>query len=159
MANAAPRLDALSRQLERAYPAENKEQLLTVNPLPRLGTSTSPSSDAGPAGAAAFLMALSGVVLLIACLNIANMLLARGASRRKEIAIRLAVGGGRGRIVRQLLTEGLLLALAGAAGGLLLASWATGALARSLAAVHAARHRLRAEARPASSSRRRPRSR
>jgi predicted permease len=133
--NAAPRLDTLSRQLERAYPAENKEQLLTVNPLPRLGTSTSPASDAGPAGAAAFLMALSAVVLLIACLNIANMLLARGASRRKEIAIRLAVGGGRGRIVRQLLTEGLLLSLAGAAGGLLLASWATGLLARSLAAV------------------------
>jgi predicted permease len=129
------RLDALSRQLERAYPAENKEQLLTVNPLPRLGTSTSPSSDAGPAGAAVFLMGLAGVVLLIACLNIANMLLARGASRRREIAIRLAVGGARGRIVRQLLTEGLLLAVCGAAGGLALASWATGALAQSLAAV------------------------
>ena len=135
VAGAAPRLDTLSRQLERAYPAENKEQLLTVSPLPRLGTSTSPSSDAGAAGAAAFMMALSAVVLFIACLNIANMLLARGASRRKEIAIRLAVGGGRGRIVRQLLTEGLLLSLAGAAGGLLLASWATGLLARSLAAV------------------------
>ena len=134
-AGAAARLDALSRQLERAYPAENKEQLLTVSPLPRLSTSTSPSSDKGPAGAAALLMGLSAVVLLIACLNIANMLLARGASRRKEIAIRLAVGGGRGRIVRQLLTEGLLLALIGAAGGLLLASWSIAALARSLAAV------------------------
>ena len=133
--NVGPRLDTLSRQLERAYPAENKDQLLTVNPLPRLGTSTSPSSDTGPAIAGALLMALAGTVLLIACLNIANMLLARGASRRKEIAIRLAVGGARGRIVRQLLTEGLLLALGGAAGGLLLASWSTGALARSLAAV------------------------
>src|SRR5436190_10483112 len=135
MAAAASRLDTLSRQLENAYPAENKEQLLTVHPLPRLGTSTSPGSDAGPAGFAAALMALSGVVLLIACLNISNMLLARGAARRKEIAIRLAGGGGRGRIVRQLLTEGLLLALAGAAGGMLMASWAMGAFARSLAGI------------------------
>jgi predicted permease len=132
---AAPRLDALSRRLEQAYPAENKDQLLTVHALPRLGTSTSPSDDSGPAIVGAMLMALAGVVLLIACMNIANMLLARGSSRRKEIAIRLAVGGARGRIVRQLLTEGLLLALAGAAGGLLLASWSMAALGRSLAAV------------------------
>jgi predicted permease len=129
------RLDVLSRRLEHAYPAENKEQQLTVSPLPRLGTSTSPSSDRQPAIAATFLMALSAVVLLIACLNIANMLLARGTVRRREIAIRLAVGGSRTRIVRQLLTEGLLLAAAGAAGGLLVGSWSTAALAASLAAV------------------------
>ena len=135
LGNASPRLEALSRQLEAAYPAENKNQVLSVNPLPRMSTSTSPDSDKGLGVASALLMAISGVVLLIACLNIANMLLARGASRRKEIAIRLAVGGGRGRIVRQLLTEGLLLAAGGAAGGLLLASWSMGALGKSLAAV------------------------
>src|SRR5205809_3839731 len=132
---AMARLDALSRQLEEAYPGDNKNQQLTVNPLPRLGTSTSPQSDSGPMAMGAMLMAFSAVVLLIACLNIANMLLARGSARRREIAIRLAVGGSRARIVRQLLTEGLLLALAGAAGGLLLTSWTMGAAARSLAAI------------------------
>ncbi|HEY7057844.1 MAG TPA: ABC transporter permease [Vicinamibacterales bacterium] len=132
---ATAHLDAVSRQLERAFPAENKNQVLTVSPLPRLSTSTSPETDTGLAAAAGLLMGLAGVVLLIACLNMANMLLARGSARRKEIAIRLAVGGGRGRIIRQLLTEGLLLAFLGAAGGLLLAYWTTEALAGSLASV------------------------
>lgn len=128
---ATARLDTLSRQLEAAYPAENRDQELSINPLPRMSTSTSPSSDDGLGIAGALLMALAAVVLVIACLNIANMLLARGMARRKEIAIRLAVGGARGRVVRQLLTEGLLLALAGAGGGLLIAFAATRALVRS----------------------------
>ena len=132
---AAARLDALSHQLETAYPAENKNQVLTINPLPRMSTSTSPSTDSGLGMAGGLLMALSAIVLVIACLNIANMLLARGMARRKEMAIRLAVGGRRGRLVRQLLTEGLLLAGAGAAGGLLIAFWSTRALVQSFQAV------------------------
>jgi predicted permease len=132
---AAARLDALSRQMEQAYPADNKNQLLTVSPLARLSTSTAPQTDAGVGVGAGVLMGLASVVMLIACLNIANMLLARGAARRREIAIRLAVGGSRRRIVGQLLTEGLLLSLTGAAAGLVLAYWATAALVSSLAGV------------------------
>ena len=78
------------------------------------------------------LLSLAGVVLLIASLNLANMMMAKGTARRKEIAIRLAIGGGRRRIVRQLVTEGLMLALLGGAAGLVIASWST-TLADSIA--------------------------
>jgi predicted permease len=133
-AAAAARLDALSRQLEAAYPGENKNQLLTVSRLARIATSTEPQSNAALGAFTALLMGLSGVVLIIACLNIANMLLARGSARRKELAVRLALGAGRGRIIRQLLTESLLLAVTGAAVGLFLTFWATRALGESIAA-------------------------
>jgi predicted permease len=127
------RLDALSRQLEAAYPADNRNQALTISPLPRMSTSTSPQTDGGLGAFTALLMGLSGVVLVIACLNIANMLLARGAARRKELALRLALGARRSRIIRQLLTENVALAVAGAGLGLVLSYWATRALALSLA--------------------------
>ena len=129
---AAAALDTLGRQLAASHPAENKDQALTINPLPRNGTSTEPRSDAGPNAAAAMLMGMSAIVLLIACLNIANMMLARGTARRREIAVRLALGGRPARIIRQLLTESIVLALAGAFVGLIFSSWAMTLLVSTL---------------------------
>jgi predicted permease len=105
---------------------------LMLAPLARLGVSTRPRTDSDVTAIAAALLTLSGLVLVIASLNLANMLLARGIARRKEFAIRLAIGGTRARIVRQLLVEGALLAAMGGALGLVLAQWSTWALATKL---------------------------
>jgi predicted permease len=127
------RLGALSSGLEQAYPAENRDQALKLEPLSRMSVSTSPSDDGELRAPAVLLLAMAGIVLLIACLNLANMLLARGETRRKEIAIRLAIGASRGRVLRQLLTEALLLALLGGVAGLVLAHWAAAAVMSSIA--------------------------
>ena len=126
-------LETEAAQLASAYPAEDKDQTFIVRPLSRMEISTDPGNDSELVLPTTLLLAVAGIVLLIASLNVANMMLARGTTRRREVAIRLALGGSRGDILRQLMVEGLLLALAGGAAGLLLAFWSTGALVRSLA--------------------------
>jgi predicted permease len=125
MASAEPELKALATQLRATYPQELKEQTFTARKLPRLSTSNSPAEESSLSILGVTLLGMASIVLLIASLNLANMLLARGTARRKEFAIRLALGGGRVRIVRQLLTEGLVLSLAGGLAGFLLGSWST----------------------------------
>ena len=112
-------LDAITLQLGKEYPAENEGRGITLS---RPGLFIPSIRDASITFAGV-LMVIVGLVLLLACVNLANLQLARATSRRKEIAIRLAVGASRGRLIRQLLTEGVLLSLAGGALGLMLAAW------------------------------------
>src|SRR6266403_1675903 len=103
VAAAGPALKTLAANLEQAYPVEQKDQTFMVETLSRFSMSMNPSGNNNIKRLAPLLFGMAAIVLLVACLNLANMLLARGAARRKEIAIRLALGGSRGRIVRQLL--------------------------------------------------------
>ncbi len=132
-ASADASLAVLASQMEKAFPAENKDQTLLVRPLSRMSISTNPTDDSSLRLPAILLLSLAAVVLLIASLNLANMMMAKGAGRRKEIAIRLAIGGGRRRIVQQLVTEGLILAMLGGIAGLFVASWSTSLLIGSMA--------------------------
>jgi predicted permease len=125
-------LKTLAANLERAYPVEQKDQTFITAPLSRFSISDDPPDDSQMGAMAPMLLGMASVVLFVACLNLANMLLARGTARRKEIAIRMALGGSRWRVVRQLLTEGLLLALLGGAAGLLVGLWSSKVLAMSM---------------------------
>ena len=116
VAQASQDLDAIDRALRQEYPDKRYGRGLRL-------LSASPLADKSPLAAAAvvLLAAVASIVLTIACANIAGLLLIRGAGRRREIALRFAIGAGRGRVVRQLLTETAVLFVLGAAGGVALA--------------------------------------
>jgi predicted permease len=119
-------LDALHARLRREYPVTNEQTTASVVPVRNIRFH--PMLDGYFRAAALGLMVAVSLVLVIACANVANMLLAKGAARRRELAIRAALGASRLRLVRQLLSEGLVLAALGGAAGVLIAWWAGRAL-------------------------------
>ncbi|MGH9794084.1 MAG: ABC transporter permease [Candidatus Acidiferrales bacterium] len=116
LAEAQADIDTVGRRLEKQYPRANEGWTVWAQPFSDFATQHARLI-------LSLLLGASGFVLLIACANIANLFLARGAARQREFAIRLALGAGRGRIARQLLAESFSLALIGGVAGLLASQW------------------------------------
>ena len=126
LAQARPRLDALAVVLGREHPASDSGRAFAILPEPE--SRPVPQLHGVVTTFMALLQGITGLVLLIACVNLAGLLLARGVDRRREIGVRLALGASRGRLVRMLVAESLLIGVLGGALGLALANIGTRAL-------------------------------
>src|SRR5579864_9646324 len=119
-------LKTVAAGLESAFPKDNAGRSVTLTPLAEAAVGANNRGQITLAGGV--MMGVVGLVLLIACVNLANLLLAQSARREKEMSLRAALGAGRGRILRQLITESMLLALIGGGLGLVIAFWGRTAL-------------------------------
>src|SRR3989449_1316274 len=124
LAQAQQEISAVAQRLEADYPATNRGRGIKLWPLWQ-----TPFNNAGTLlPTLEIMLAVVVFVLLIACANVGNLLLVRSFARRHEMTVRLAIGAGRGRLLKQLFTEGLILSAFGAAGGILVAHWCRHAL-------------------------------
>ena len=121
IAEAQAEITTIGARLRREYPEDNKGRSVALVPLAE--AALGPDARQGIMAGTGLLLAVVGLVLLISCANVSNLLLAQAVARRREMAIRLSQGAARGRLIRQLLVESLLLALLGGALGLLIAKW------------------------------------
>jgi predicted permease len=129
---AEEKLKVVSAAIERVFPVEYRRQEFSVRALPRFVTSAVPASEGALSLLSISVLGMTGSVLLIVCLNLASMFLARGQDRRREFAIRLAMGAPRKRIVRQLLIEGLAISIVGGGLGIAFGRLALDALTGAL---------------------------